>query len=351
MLTRSSAKTSVAVTIVTYNSQRFIGPCLEALFRQSGVSFQVVVVDNDSTDGTREILERFADRLQIIHNERNVGFAAAQNQAIAASRSDWVLTLNPDVFLTPGFLEQILEAGEIDPSVGSICGRLLTIGADMTVPREVRIDSVGMYFTPEIRHFDRGSRELASGRFGSMEYVFGASGAAALYRRTMIDDVSNDGAFFDPDFFAYREDADVAWRAQLLGWGCLYTPNAVAYHVRRVVAGNRRAVPAILNMHSVKNRFLMRIKNTTAGIYRQCWLEATLRDLLVVGGCLVSEPRSLPAFWHVARCLPRALRNRRAIMARRRVGDSDLVRWFNARPVSEPVPSEAIPVKCQTVSA
>src|SRR5205085_1936102 len=98
----------------TYNSQRFIGPCLEALFRQAGVSFQVVVVDNDSTDSTREILARFADRIHLIQNERNVGFAAAQNQAIAASRSDWVLTLNPDVFLTPGFLQQILEAGEID---------------------------------------------------------------------------------------------------------------------------------------------------------------------------------------------------------------------------------------------
>ena len=348
---RSTAKTVVSVTIVTYNSRRFIGPCLEALLHQSGLPFDVVVVDNDSTDGTREILAQFAGRIQIIHNDRNLGFAAAQNQAIAASCSDWVLTLNPDVFLVPDFLREIVEAGGIDPSAGSVCGRLLSIGADLVTPAEPLIDSVGIYFTPAMRHFDRGWREPAGERFSEMEYVFGASGAAALYRRATIDDISEAGNFFDPDFFAYREDADVAWRAQLLGWTCVYTPRAVGYHVRSVVAGNRSAVPAVLNMHSVKNRFLMRIKNSTPGIYRRYWLAATLRDLVVVGGCLTYEPRSLPAFWHIARCLHRALRNRRVIMARRRVSDEELARWFRAEPASEPLASGAAAVKCQEISA
>src|SRR3977135_3191876 len=195
MPTRSHPKTSVSVTIVTYNSQRFIGPCLDALFRQSGVAFDVVVVDNASTDDTRAILARFDGRLQDIDNNRNVGFAAAQNQAIAASGSEWVLALNPDVFLMPGFLQQIVEAGAVDPSVGSISGRLLSIGTDLAPPAEPRIDSVGIYFTPALRHFARGSQQVAHQRFGEMEYVFGASGAAALYRRTMIDDISENGNF------------------------------------------------------------------------------------------------------------------------------------------------------------
>jgi GT2 family glycosyltransferase len=79
----------------------------------------------------------------------------------------------------------------------------------------------------------------------------------------MIDDMAIDREFFDSDFFVYREDADVAWRAQLLGWQCMYTPLARGYHVRKVLPGNRRALPPVINMHSVKNRFLMRIKNMT----------------------------------------------------------------------------------------
>src|SRR5450756_1279264 len=123
-------------------------------------------------------------------------------------------------------------------------------------------------------------------------YVFGACAAAALYRRTMIDDVSIDGEFFDPDFFVYREDADVAWRAQLLGWRCIYTPHARGYHVRNVLPGNRRALPAVINMHSVKNRFLMRIKNMSADLYWRNWFSITARDLMVVFCCLVWEHSS-----------------------------------------------------------
>ena len=154
---------------------------------------------------------------------------------------------------------------------------------------------------------------------------------------------SNSAELLNPDFFAYREDADAAWRAQLLGWHCLYVPSAVGYHVRTVVPGNRRAVPAVVNMHSVKNRFLMRIKNATGGLYRQFWLQATVRDLLVVGGCLLWEQRSLPAFWHIAKCLPRALEQRRSIMTRRRVSDKVVAQWFSAQPSAQPVTEIAQP--------
>ena len=99
----------------------------------------------------------------------------------------------------------------------------------------------------------------------------------------MIEDISVEGEFFDPDFFVYREDADVAWRAQLMGWRCIYTPLARGYHVRKVLPGNRRALPPVINMHSVKNRFLMRIKNMTPDLYRRNWLSITARDLVVVG--------------------------------------------------------------------
>jgi len=199
-----------------------------------------------------------------------------------------------------------------------------------------------------MRHVDRGWHEPEEHQFDRSEYVFGTTAAAALYRRDMIEDISIRGEFFDPDFFVYREDADVAWRAMLMDWRCLYTPAATAYHVRTANPSNRRSLPAMVNMHSVKNRFLMRIKNVTAGVYRRYWLPMTLRDLLVVGGTIFWEPTSLAAFWHIARCLPRTLARRRMIMARRRLSDEVLTEWFSFDPVALPVAvsaSEARPVR------
>ncbi|HKE27965.1 MAG TPA: glycosyltransferase family 2 protein [Bryobacteraceae bacterium] len=327
---------TVCVAIVTYNSGRYIRRCLEAVLRQEGVPLEVVVVDNASTDDTRHVLRTFRRRIRTIFCDRNLGFAEAQNRAIKASTTEWVLTLNPDVLMRPGFLRSLVEAGAADPEAGCVCGKLFSIGPGFKPLDQLRIDSTGIYFTPNMRHFDRGWREPERSEYDRLEYVFGASAAAALYRRAMIDDVAVDGEFFDPDFFVYREDADVAWRAMLMGWRTLYTPAAVAYHVRTVTPANRRSVPSLLNMHSVKNRFLMRIKNATAGLYRRFWLPMTLRDLVVVAGALVWEPTSAAALWHVARCLPRALRRRRAIMSRRRISDQDLARWFQFHPAAMP---------------
>jgi GT2 family glycosyltransferase len=254
-----------------------------------------------------------------------------------------VLTLNPDLLMEEDFVRRLVDAGELDSGAGVVCGKLLSIGAGFQPLAERRIDSTGLFFTPTMRHFDRGWHQPDNGAYDRTEYVFGACAAAALYRRKMIDDVSLGGHFFDPDFFAYREDADVAWRAQLLGWRCIYTPAAVGWHVRSVVPGERRSITPSLNMHSVKNRFLMRIKNATPGLYRRCWLPMTARDLVVIAGCLFLEPRSLPAFWHVAKCLPAMRERRREIMHRRRVSDRMLVRWFQFDLAGEPLTSATVP--------
>jgi GT2 family glycosyltransferase len=328
----------VSVTIVTYNSGRFIKRCLESVLVQRYAYKEVIVIDNASMDGTVDILEQFEDRCQIIYNDENIGFAAAQNQAINLSSGDWVLTLNPDVLLLPNFIQSLVEAGQIDPKIGTVCGKLLTILASFDLPDKPLVDSTGIYFTPMLRHLDRGSQEIDNGHYLNHEYVFGATAAAALYRRAMIEDVSLDGEFFDPDFFVYREDADVAWRAQLLGWRCIYTPHARGYHVRNVLPGNRRALPSEINMHSVKNRFLMRMKNMTGHLYRRNWFSITTRDFVVFCCCLVREQSSLKAFWYVARNWKRVMAKRREIMARKRVDDDYIANWFNYTPVSQPAP-------------
>jgi GT2 family glycosyltransferase len=189
-----------------------------------------------------------------------------------------------------------------------------------------------------LRHLDRGSQEVDNGHYLHSEYVFGATAAAALYRRAMIDDIAVGDEFFDNDFFVYREDADVAWRAQLLGWRCMYTPEARGYHVRNVLPGNRRALPAAINMHSVKNRFLMRAKNITWNVYKRNWASITARDLVVIGCCLFREHTSLRAFWHVAKSWRRVLEKRRHIMSRKRVTDEYIEAWFAYEPTSKPAP-------------
>jgi len=333
---RLTDKEVVSVTLVTYNSGRFIKRCLESVLEQKYPNVEVVIIDNASTDGTVDILEHFQDRCRIYYNTDNLGFAAAQNQAIALSNGDWILTLNPDVLLMPNFIQALVDAAHIDPKVGTVCGKLLSIRATFDLPDEQLVDSTGIYFTPTLRHLDRGSQEVDRGHYVNFEYVFGATAAAALYSRQMIDDISVAGEFFDSDFFVYREDADVAWRAQLMGWRCIYTPSARGYHVRNVLPGNRRALPPEINMHSVKNRFLMRIKNMTPDLYRRNWLSITARDVVVVGACLLHEHSSLKAFVYVLRNWRHFRAKREQIMRRKRAKDDYIASWFSFQPVSRP---------------
>jgi GT2 family glycosyltransferase len=338
----------VSVTIVTYNSGRFIKRCLESVLAQKYPYREIIVIDNNSKDGTIDILEQFEDRCTVVYNEENIGFAAAQNQAIALSNGDWVLTLNPDVLLLPNFILSLVEAGQVSKKIGAVCGKLLAMTATFDIPAKPLVDSTGIYFNPMLRHLDRGSQEVDNGHYLKHEYVFGATAAAALYRREMIDNIALDGEFFDSDFFVYREDADVAWRAQLMGWSCIYAPNARGYHVRNVLPGNRRALPPEINMHSVKNRFLMRIKNISADLYWKNWFSITMRDIAVVGCCLLWEHSSLKAFWFLAKNWKRVLAKRRLIQSRRLVATEDIAAWFNYKPVSRPAPKKKEVFELQT---
>jgi len=206
------------------------------------------------------------------------------------------------------------------------------------IPAKPLVDSTGIYFNPMLRHLDRGSQEVDNGHYLRYEYVFGATAAAALYRREMIDDIAVEGEFFDSDFFVYREDADVAWRAQLMGWRCMYVPHARGYHVRNVLPGNRRALPAEINMHSVKNRFLMRMKNITPDLYWRNFVSITIRDLTVITCCVLWEHSSLKAFWFLARNWKRTMAKRREIQSRRVVSTREIASWFSYEPVSRPAP-------------
>lgn len=327
----------VSVLICTFNSRRVLPACLRALEQQDCGPLEVVIVDNASTDGTREVLAGLKDpQYQVILNDKNMGFAAAQNQAMRRSRGDWLLSLNTDVVLSPNFLSQLLDAAERDSRVGTLCGKLLRWNPSGEPEFTSTIDSTGIYFTRNLRHFDRGSEEPDQGQYEQMQYVFGATAAAALYRRAMVEDVSVEGEFFDEDFFAYREDADLSWRAQLLGWRCLYVPSAVGWHERRVTPERIRQLPLIINWHSVKNRFLMRIKNATPGTCLRLFPAIAWRDLLIVGYSLLVDRRLLSALASVWKKRQHTRRKRAWIQARRRIPERELRVWFCNTPVAFP---------------
>ena len=234
------------------------------------------------------------------------------NAGIDASTGRYVLAVNPDCRLEPDFasiLARRLDAKDA-ADVGSASGRLLR-GDGVHLSENGLLDSTGIYFTAAGRHFDRGSGESAAGRYGREEEVFGASGAAGFYRRAALESAKISTGYFDSDFFLYREDADLAWRLRRLGWRALYVPSAVAYHRRRNVPERRRQMTALANLHSVKNRFVLRINNQTPGEFVRTFIPTFARDLVVVGACLTVERSSLPAFGWL-------WRNRKRLWAKRR---------------------------------
>ncbi len=327
----------VSVLITTYNSGRFLKTCLESLGRQVYKPLEVIVVDNASSDGTRDLLANAGDGISVIYNDTNIGFAAAQNQAVRLSKGTWLLSLNPDVVLSPDFVAKAVASGNLHPKIGVVCGKLLRWVPDQNPEFTRVIDSTGIYFLPNLRHLDRGAGEPDYGQFEQMEYVFGATGAAALYRRSMVDDVSVNGEFFDEQFFAYREDADLAWRAQLMGWHCLYTPQAVGWHVRRVIPERRSELPTEINWHSIKNRFLMRAKNISISLYARNFLQVTVRDIQVIAYCLFVDRRLASALTAVWKSRSELRKKRHVVQSRRSVSDHELSAWFSTRPVSMPL--------------
>ncbi len=325
----------VSIGIVTWNSASDLEPCLDAVRRLSYDRTELIVVDNGSTDGTRDLITSATTDGERCLLDRNVGFSAAHNLAIARMSGDHYLALNPDVRPEPGFLSALVNAIESLPRCGSASGKLLR------TDEPGRIDSAGILMRRTQRHLDRGAGAHDHGQYDRRELVFGVTGAAGLYRRAMLQDVALNGEVFDEDFFAYREDADLAWRAQLLGWGCVYEPTAVAHHVRRVTPERRNQLPATINRMSVRNRFLLRLKNQTASQMIRFLIPTLWRDAQVLGYVLLRERSSLPAFMEVARLVPAMLRKRRSIMSRRRATVTDLNDWFSrpARPIGSPMAS------------
>lgn len=243
----------VSIVIVGYNSKNFLKECFSSIYHQTFKDFEVIFVDNNSTDGTVPFIKANFPQIELIENKQNVGFCKANNQAIELSRGDYILTLNCDVELDKDFIMNLIEEfnkhAEED-RVGMVSGKIL---------RKDRktIDSTGLILTRFRRFYDRGSGELNNGKFDKRKEIFGPCAAAALYKREMLKDIKVGKEYFDEDFFMFVEDVDLAWRANKRGWKALYVPEAVSYHKRHSNGYNK----ALIQYYSFRNRYFMLIKN------------------------------------------------------------------------------------------
>ena len=312
----------VSVVLVTWNSAPFLRRCLEGINQQTYRDRELIVVDNASTDRSREIAT------PTIANDTNRGFAAAVNQGIAAAKGEFVQLVNPDAFLLPDYIEKLVRAFDgSGEQFGMATGTLLRGVGENIAPTDI-VDSMGIRMTRTGRHFDIVQGLPKAAGTAAPHEIFGPSGAAAMYRMSFLKDVAIDGEIFDEDFHSFREDADIAWRGQLFGWRAIYVPGAIGYHVRRVTPERRGALPPEINMHSVKNRFLLRMKNEGAYLAMRNAPFELMRDLIVVAAVVTAEFSSFPALEWLIKNRRRVLAKRRIIQSRRKVSDQALARWF-----------------------
>jgi GT2 family glycosyltransferase len=325
---------TVSVHIVTYNSADDIIDCLEAVMAQDYPIEKIVVVDNASSDDCAEKVNIFFNAIDkgaffsnsleeldlfnsqankeaptsllLIQNQKNTGFAPAHNQAIAATETDYVLVLNPDLTLAPDYISRLITQMENNPQIGSATGMLL-LKAD-----HGSVDSTGLRMNKARRAFDRGAGEPAE-LWKQSGTVFGVSGAAAMYSRRMIEDVSVDGEFFDADFFAYKEDVDVAWRAQLFGWQGYYDAEAIGYHERGWKTSGRSTKPMFIRRISYINRYKMIYKNESARTMLKTILISLPYEIAAHGYMLLREPKLIVAWKSFFTQLPALKKKRKYI--------------------------------------
>jgi GT2 family glycosyltransferase len=273
----------------------------------------VVVVDNGSTDDTPEVAERHGAGYLRLTPRRS--YAQAINESVMRTGGEAVLLLNADCFMRPGFLAAALPRLQ-EPGVGCVAPKLLRVrgpGEDLG-----QIDTAGMYID---RHRKNGLVGHGRGAtsFSTAAEAFGCDGAAALYRREMLEDCALDGReVLDEDMELWASDADLAWRARLLGWRCIYEPGAVAGHIRTYSPSTRAHMSEQARRMQFRNRYLMVAKNETrAGLLRHGLLILAY-ELLALGHVLLRERHLLASYREAWELLPAARRRRRWIQARRR---------------------------------
>lgn len=210
-----------SIIIPNWNGQKFLKVCLDSIREQSYKNFEIIIIDNGSADDSVSFLEQNYSEVGLIKLEKNIGFAAAVNIGIKKAKSELIFLLNNDTELDRDFLKEMNDVANNNPEAGMFAAKMLSFQN-----RDV-IDTCGDRMTWSGRSYKFGEGEKDSELFSKQYFTFGACAGAAVYRKEMFDEIG----LFDEDFFAYLEDVDIDFRAQLAGFKCLFVPEAIVYHL------------------------------------------------------------------------------------------------------------------------
>jgi GT2 family glycosyltransferase len=298
----------VTVVIPNWNGERFLSPCLSSLREQSFEDFEIILVDNGSTDGSVAFASRNFPEVQVLPLGENEGFSVAVNAGIKASRAEYVALLNNDTETDPEWLRALVRAAEAYPEVGLFASKMVDF-----YDRRV-LDGAGDVLRRSGLPLRLGHGEPDRGQYDETAFVFGACAGAALYRHDMLDDVG----LFDEDFFANCEDGDLSFRAQLAGYRCLYVPDAVIYHMGSATFGVRSPTSVRLG---TRNSLCLLVKNLPTPLVPRLlpFVVAGQLSRLIVTASTSTLRAHLEGLAGALRLLPLMLKKRREIQKRRRV--------------------------------
>jgi GT2 family glycosyltransferase len=328
----------ISIIIVTWNSIKFLPPLFDSLKNQTKLHFEIVVVDNGSSDNSVSWIEKNYPTTVLLRNTENLGFAAANNQGIKMSKAPYVILCNTDIVMDNNYVEELYEAIDNNPKIGSIGGKLLKADQDLNnIGDSDTIDSTGIALYKSRRAIDRGENDKDTGQFDISDEVFGISAALVMYRKDALDAVCVNDQYFDESFFSYKEDIDLAWRLQLYGYSSKYISSARALHARGVSRKtdisdkgtiiNRQSKSPKANYLSYRNHFYVLIKN-------EDWKNIFLNPFLIWYEwkkfiyLLIREPTSLKGIFSFYRNLPQMLKKRNEIRIRSKTSNKYLSKWF-----------------------
>jgi GT2 family glycosyltransferase len=264
-------KLNIVVVIPNWNGADYIGECLKSLQKQS-LKPHIIVVENGSVDDSVAVITQACPEAEILKFSNNAGFAGGVNRGIKPAieaGADYIALFNNDALADKDWLKHLVAAAEKHPEAGIITGKFMRLD-------KKHLDSTGDNYSTHAMPFPRGRNQVDKGQFDSGEYVFGATGGASLYRVKMLQEIG----LFDEYFFAYFEDVDISFRAQLAGWKVWYEPSARAYHH---VSATSSRLGSFSRYHSVKNCILTYNKNMP-GVYfwrYKIWMFERLARMLV----------------------------------------------------------------------